>query len=122
MIVKDPGHMYWLEQLDEGKDPAWDEVELRFVKREGKPYAGTTTQDVIRVLIDRTKYVDSKEFHINNHSAIYHLRQALMLFESQAAEGRGDQKAMIAISNMGTIEDVPTCAACGHILCSEKHE
>lgn len=62
MKVLDQGHKYQLDTLD-GKEP---EI-LTFVKREGDKYpgnvgsySGTTTQEVLRVLIDRTKYVDKQ--------------------------------------------------------------
>jgi hypothetical protein len=68
MRVMDPGHWYELALLDALPNRLGLET-LRFVKRVGDKfpgnqlpaYAGTTTQEVLRALIDRTKYVDAQE-------------------------------------------------------------
>lgn len=83
----DRGHGYNLEQRP-GKDT--DDVDistqtLQFVNREpGHEKRGTTTQEVLRVLIDRTFYCDNcLPTKINEH-IIHHLRMALVLHEARA--------------------------------------
>jgi hypothetical protein len=91
MKVIDPGHTYSLRSLDGNGD-----VRLRFVKRQGPGYpgnigrhSGTTTQEVVRALIDRTKYVDKQIPNQRNVQVLYHLRSILLELE------RGLQKDII---------------------------
>src|SRR5947207_924247 len=88
MKVIDPGHTYSLRSLDGDGD-----VRLRFVKRQGPGYpgnigshSGTTTQEVVRALIDRTKYVDKQIPNQRNVQVLYHLRSILFELELRAAE------------------------------------
>lgn len=116
MRIIDPGHLYGLAELDGGHD--WHS-ELQFVKREGPMYPGnvgsepgTTTQEVLRALIDRTKYVNGQEPSRTNESVLGHLRAALWELEMRAADRRG---VYVSTSLMGAIEKEPACGACGHI-------
>src|SRR5262245_46719050 len=127
-----PGHEYDLDCLD--SDIPTVEI-LHFVKRVGSKYPGncpparhgTTTQEVIRALIDRTKYVDaqidrttevSQDGHETNKWVITHLQCALRLLEERAASERGDWRARLKIGVMTAPELEPTCAGCGHLLCA----
>lgn len=92
MKILDPGHMYELSSLDDQNDKQL----LRFVKREGSNYPGnvghypgTTTQEVLRALIDRTKYVDNQVSHNANEECITYFRLSLMALEERAAERHG---------------------------------
>lgn len=123
MKVIDPGHRYALQQLD---IKPGDLQILRFVKRIGNKfpgneppgYCGTTTQEVLRALIDRTKYVDRRAPHEANHHVLTSLRQALIWLERRAAVERGDAEAASAFVDMfDDIELQPTCAECGHVMC-----
>lgn len=133
MQVLDPGHRYQLATLD--RDPSRDhEPELRFVKRVGEKYPGneapgyegTTTQEVIRALIDRTKYVNAQIYDWRNYTVIVKLREALGFLEHRAAECRGElqqyAEATTKISHELGIEALPTCAICGHIACGKHVE
>jgi hypothetical protein len=135
MRVIDPGHTYALDEIagdvDDPSRPGsrW----LSFVKRVGDAYPGNapparhgpTTQEVIRALIDRTKYVDDQRESAHNESAIRALRTALYHLELRAAEERGDRDRFEAaieahLARFGFIEHMETCASCGHVACS-KH-
>lgn len=129
MKVLDPGHLYELANLDTD-DPGNRVERVRFVKRIGEKfpgnkapgYAGTTTQEVIRALIDRTKYVDAQRPDLANSRALHELRSALVEFEMRAAKERGDVAAAYRIAAMDEPELAPVCHGCGHILCERKHE
>lgn len=124
MKVIDKGHRYLLSYLDADNASG----ELTFVKRIGQRYPrndppgypGTTSQEVIRALIDRTQHVDSQHPHQSNHVALRLLRGALYEFEKRAAQIRGDESALEHAIAGGEIEKLPVCATCHHIGCT-KH-
>ncbi len=122
MRIIDPGHVYLLRQLD-----SLQETELRFVKRigvnfpgnAGPAFPGTTSQEVIRELIDRTKYVDNQHQSLLNQYTVVNLREALHQYELRVAIVRdeaGRYRRMIR-DRKDTIENLPICLACGHIDC-----
>jgi hypothetical protein len=91
VIVLDPGHKYRLDNLDGD-----GEVELTFVKRMGdnypgntSAYEGTTTQEVLRALIERTKYVNAQIPCQANEDAIRAMRIIIEDFEARAAVRHG---------------------------------
>lgn len=118
MRVFDPGHVYLLEQLD------GDEHEvLHFVKRQGEAYPGnvghhpgTTTQEVLRVLIDRTKYVQAQLPCAANVHLLANLRHSIWVLERRAAERHGRELQC----SWHEIELMPTCARCGHLECEGR--
>lgn len=122
MKVHDPGHQYELASIDSEieRNPNW----LRFVKRIGDKYpgnlgpafGGTTTQEVLRALIDRTKYVDRQEPHPENARVLNHLRAALWALERRAAQRAGDPDRL-TVNGQGEIETWPVCSRCGHVRC-----
>lgn len=116
MNVIDPGHVYELDVLD-GHAPA----PLRFVKREGPGYpgnvghhAGITVQEVLRALIDRTRYLDRQEPSSENARALAHLQAALWEYEARTTRKRG----MAMTARLETIERAPVCRRCGHVTCA----
>ncbi len=126
MRVIDPGHHFALDCLD-------GEIQqtLQFVKRVGEKYPGNeepaypgcTSQEVIRALIARTKYVNNQMPDGLNAIAIRGLRMALRAFETRAADKRGELDAFFDLVDGGCekyIEELPTCSTCGHIACG-KH-
>lgn len=122
MKVLDPGHLYTLDHLD------GDSVEyLRFVKREGSGfpgnvghYEGTNLQEVLRVLIDRLKYLDQQLTDICNYKCISYLRDCIEELEIRAAKRHNIDPILVwNISNHYNIEEVKTCSHCGHIVCKE---
>ncbi len=115
MRVIDPGHVYALENLDGERDNL-----LTFVKREGPGYPGnvghfpgTTTQDVLRCLIERTKYVDNQIHDEANDAVLADLRDAIWALEERAARRHG-RTFDVPVEG---IEDLPTCGKCHHIGC-----
>ena len=135
MKVIDPGHVYRLRLLD-GEDRPWmPEQKLEFVKREGEGYPGnvghhpgTTTQEVLRALIDRTIYVNKQIPCIENTRLLMLLRKAIYQLELRAATRHGrDLHWRVAGYVHGAmsegIETLPTCSKCNHIGCEgECHE
>lgn len=119
MEIIDPGHVYALKTLD---DPGRDSlVILTFVKREGEDYPGnfghhpgTTTQEVLRALIDRTKYVNNQIHDDRNNSVLSCLRNAIFLLEQRAADRHG---RVLPVFKTKEIELQPVCVKCNHIGC-----
>jgi len=76
------GHRYTLNHLDgEGSE------QLQFVDRgHGRNMEGTNNQEVIRVLIDRVKFLELEKPWHGNAEIIKHLRMALVLHESRHLE------------------------------------
>lgn len=123
MITIDVGHCYALDHLDGQGD-----VELRFVKREGRKYPGnvghypgTNLQEVLRACIDRVKYLDHQVQCRENLQIIYNLRDCLRLLEERAAQrhGRPADPRLYGLGTNDPIEWLPTCPKCGHIGCKE---
>ena len=125
MRILDPGHIYALDVLDIDADERQSTEMLLFVKRQGarypgnrSHYPGTNCQEVIRALIDRVKYLESQEPDKHNPAILQHLREALWLFESRAAERYG--RTLPPLDALACIEEEPTCAACAHIRCNQE--
>jgi hypothetical protein len=119
----DPGHIYMLDLLDIETDEQQSTEMLIFVKRQGQRYPGnrshypgTNCQEVIRALIDRVKYLDGQMPDPRNQPVIQHLREALWLFESRAAQRYG--RELPPLSDFPCIEQEPTCPRCAHIRCA----
>lgn len=117
MRVIDPGHKYALKHLD-GKG---EEI-VTHVKREGigypgnvGHYAGTNTQEVLRMEIDRIKYLNAQSGDVRNLKVIGLLRESIRLFEERAAERHG----RLWCNPHCHIESTPVCDKCGHIGCEE---
>jgi len=123
--VLDPGHRYALAHLDgEGKST------LTFVKRVGdkypgnsSAYEGVTTQEVLRALIERQRYVDGQRPDVANQRVIRNLLEALAELEIRAANARGDSNAFdqLATMDLDAVLALPTCTTCGHVLCRIVH-
>lgn len=124
MNIVDPGHKYELRRLD----GVGYEI-LTFVKREGEGYpgnvghhSGTTTQEVLRALIERAEYVDGQIPHKANHEVIGCLRRAIWELEGRAAERHGRLEAFLERFPPGPVESYDietarTCDKCNHIGC-----
>lgn len=116
MKVLDPGHEYTLDSLD--GDLA---QRLIFVKREGTLYPGnvgshpgTTSQEVIRALIDRAKYVNNQMPCPESTLVTSLLTAALYLLESRAAR-RHDRFLSSELDDIVT--GVGKCVQCNHVGC-----
>lgn len=110
MKVIEPGHIYQLQHLD-GSGAGL----LVFVNREtGTEHEGTQTQDVLRVLIDRTQHCDGCLRWDGNDKIIHHLRMALALHEARALE-RKTEKGVLKPELVQTGDD-------GHFIVNEEVE
>lgn len=117
----DPGHKYSLQILDEEDDCSWEHI--TFVKREGPDYPGnsgswpgTTSQDIMRVLIARAKYVNRQKPHQVNELVVGNLRDCIWAFEERAAQ-QHNRTLPERHTVRYDVEHVPTCGKCGHIFC-----
>ena len=116
MRVIDPGHSYALTHLDGNLEEL-----LTFVKRTGAGYPGnvgshpgTNLQEVIRVCMDRVKYLDNQIRHVCNYDALEAFRQALWALEVRAPERHG---RILDPMLYEEIELQPVCVSCGHVAC-----
>lgn len=103
-----PGHTYVLAQLDGAQNQT-----LQFVQRAPyhEPLEGTTIQEVLRVLIDRVKFLDQEVHWDGNEKVILHLRTALALQEGRHLERLATKGA--PIENVGVGDD-------GHLAISYR--
>jgi hypothetical protein len=81
----------------------------------GEPHGGTLNQELIRILIDRTAYLNDQGSCMETENALAALRQALAWFEVRAARCRGD---MVELKHASHLETLPICETCGHTFCS----
>ena len=119
MKVIDSGHFYHLDQLDNGESgiqPLW------FVKREGPGYPGnvgvqpgTTTQEVLRALIERNEYVNKQVPCAETEAAAELLKAALLLYELRAA--RRHARISPEFETLAEAVTAPQCDKCGHTGC-----
>lgn len=121
MKIIDAGHMYVLDSLDGGEP-----VRVTFVKRQGAKFpfnsgvhGGTNVQEVLRALIDRTKYLLSQEACAETEAALGNLQSALLHYEVRAAR-RHDRH--LDLYSVDQLSNLPTCETCRHIGCDGKHE
>ena len=89
------GHKYTLEHLD-----GESYEHLNFVNRgHGCDEAGTNNQEVLRVLIDRVKFLEEEMHWEGNEKIVQHLRAALVLHEARHLE-RLAERGKIEPENM----------------------
>lgn len=119
MIELDKGHRFALRQLDVQDEP--EHATLIFVKRSGPrypgnkdAYPGTTSQEVLRALIARAKYVNAQIPAWQTRISIWLYRIALWLYENRAAKIHGRK---ISLRLLPSIEYFSTCQQCGHVGC-----
>lgn len=118
MIVVYPGHHYLAEGVA-GAEPQ----SIVFVKNRGDkypgnagdPHGGILCQELLRILIDRTAYLNSQGSCAETEHALAALRAALSWYEYRAARCRGDH---IDLAHSYDLERSPTCPVCGHAHCS----
>jgi len=122
MKIVDPGHEYILHGV--GSAPA---QRIVFVKNEGAKYPGNVgfhggvlTQELLRVCIDRTKYLNDQGSCMETEFALAAMRQALAWYEVRAARCRG---TYIEGDHADALDKAATCAVCGHNQCHrDAHE
>ena len=115
MRCLDKGHLYEVGALDGGSAQV-----LRFVKREGSlypgntgHYGGTIMQEVLRVLANRSRYVNAQIPCWETWLATYLLRFCIWLFERRAARRHGRRVPTLRAAEFGW-----TCRACLHVGCN----
>jgi hypothetical protein len=92
MKVIDPGHIYELSQLGDN-----EKQYLKFIKRSGgavvyeQEWSGLQSQEVLRALIDRTKYLNSVLPCKETDEIIKHLQMALYWYEVRALRRKRSQ-------------------------------
>jgi hypothetical protein len=113
--VLDPGHYYELNPLD-GESAV---QRLQFVKREGKGYPdnvghspGTTSQEVLRVLIHRAGYVNNQIPCWQTRLSLYLMGFVVWLYEHRAAKRHKRTVPGLHEAVWGA-----TCKLCGHVGC-----
>lgn len=138
MKILDPGHGYQVDiyPAKEESKPLPISNRIFFRKRigekypgnEGDSYDGTSTQELLRVIISRAIYVNNQEPHKANTDLIQRSRSSLLDLESRAASRRGDEYLRIWSDEYiswlqagNKIEEAIPCEICGHIFC-QKHK
>lgn len=120
--VVDAGHRYHLATID-----GLTGVQLQFVKRcdlahperfpgNTNAYPGTTMQVVIRVVLDRLKYLQNQIWCPENAVITKLLQAALWLLEFRAA--RRHRRSYW--HGLKFAAEAPICTVCGHTVC--EHE
>lgn len=116
MRVVEPGHVYLLRNVDGD-----GEQEIRFVRRRGDEATllpqdereqGILTQELLRVAIDRTDYLNAEAPCVENVTIMTALRTALAAYESRAARRTIEKQPMI--------ERTDVCEECQHVLCDHR--
>lgn len=96
MKVITEGHAYELENFE---NPEKKGQEIQFIQKEPKKNStelktvkdGTTNEELLAVLIDRTNYLNGKFPDVNNTKALIHLDMALRLFNKRTADRKKRQ-------------------------------
>jgi hypothetical protein len=116
MRIEDPGHIYFVQNVDGS-----GEQRIRFVRRRDSNAEllktdsreeGILAQELVRVLIDRTLYLNAEAPCVENVSIVNDLRNVLVNFEARAARRTIEKKSMP--------ERATVCRTCQHILCDHK--
>lgn len=122
MKILDPGHKYELSSLDGDLSQT-----IQFVKRHDpvnpnrfpgntNSYPGVTVQMVLRVLLDRTQYLQNQIWCVENYFIMKFIRAILWLFEFRAARRHGK----FYFHSLKFASESKMCVKCGHTLC--EHE
>lgn len=126
MKILDPGHVYIAESVGDGTGTFAQQIVFvknrgdKYPGNEGAPHGGILCQELLRILIDRTAYLNGQGSCMETEHALAALRQALAWYEVRAARCRGDE---INHAHTEDLEKEPTCPVCGHNHCSRiEHE
>lgn len=115
MRIFDAGHSYALDGFND------DCQSLVFIKREGKNFPfndgkhpGINCQEVLRVLIDRTEYLNKQKPCAEIEAIIGNLKSALLLFELRAARYH---KRFLKLQSLDNLSCDLVCEKCLHLGC-----
>lgn len=117
MRILDPGHTYEVQNVDGSGVQI-----IQFVKRRGpdgellaehQRREGIQTQELLRVAINRSIFLNGEQCWHENVDAVNHLRDALRLYESRAAHRALDKLAMPELAS--------ACSICHHIFCHHQN-
>lgn len=121
MRIIEPGHVYALRNTPDGTSPgeqAGEQV-VRFVRRRDgrgekieEVAEGTLSQELLRVLIDRTLYLFAEKPCAEDVAILEHLRAALTLYETRAAGQH--------VAKLVAVERASVCPTCQHIVCAHE--
>lgn len=120
MIIVEPGHTYGLHNIGPGlyKDIGHI-VQFKRTRDErgrlldpAEQREGPLAQELLRVLIDRTLYLNAEDPCNEDVAIVGHLRDALRLYEARAARR--------TIEKMPMPERESLCGVCGHLLCEHR--
>lgn len=116
MIAIDAGHLYEVSNADGDGTQRIQFVVRRDLAGEPLPperrREGILSQELLRVLIDRTLYLNSEDPCDEDVQIVHKLRDCLRLYESRAARR--------TIEKLSMPEHADTCDECGHILCGHE--
>ncbi|SRR6266568_1088901 len=118
MKILDPGHEYLAEGVGAAQSQRIIFVKNRGEKypgNKGAPHGGLLSQELMRILINRTEYLNRQASCAETEHALAALRQALAWFETRAARCRGDH---IDLAHAEILEREPVCPICGHNRCT----
>lgn len=120
MKILDAGHKYAVQNVNNSLHAQC----IQFVKRSGENfpfneghYDGTNVQEILRVLIDRSEYLNNQKPCAETEAAIGCLRSALVLFELRAARRHGRH---VDATTTQHFMCSPVCDSCKHVGCNGK--
>ncbi len=123
MKIIESGHTYLAEGVSNAPNQLIEFVMNRGEKypgNTGDPHSGILCQELIRILIDRTSYLNNQGSCMETEHALAALRSALAWFEVRAARCRGDK---IDLPHADDLERQHICKVCGHNFCTRtEHE
>lgn len=115
-----PGHLYAIHGIGVTRPQILEFVLNRGDKypgNAGAPHGGAQTQDLIRIAIDRTQYLNGQGSCFETEMALAALRQALAWYEVRAARCMGEH---LEADRAEDVEAMPACKICGHIACCRE--
>lgn len=113
MRVVEPGHIYEVANADGD-----DEQRIVFVRRrdsdaerlpDDQGHEGILSQELLRVLINRTLYLNDEDPCTEDVEIVHKLRDCLKAYESRAARR--------SIEKLSMPERTDGCDICHHLLC-----
>ncbi len=81
-------------------------------------YPGTTSQEVVRALLERSRYVQGQHPCHETEMIIQHFQRILHLLESRANRLHG----RFLPYSLEEVEYLDICLQCGHVTCEEHPE